>query len=191
MASMAQDTSPASADRRTGTSRGGALAYGVVVLAAAAVIGSAGGAGAAGLLTGRNVADNSLRSVDFHDGTVTAARFRDGSLTQADLGFDIRGDQGAPGRQGPQGPAGISAVTVRHGPLMPSGDLPTVINAFVQCESGEIALAGGVQLNAMDLNGRPVIENSHRVDETGWLTFIGTSGHHEEYTPWVVCARVS
>ena len=162
----------------------------VTLVVAAALIGGAGGAGAAGLLTGKNVKDDSLRSIDFGDNSIRAARFRDGSLTQSDVAFDVAGDPGAPGSQGPTGLSGIRAITVRTGPpLSRTGTGALLVTA--SCLPGEIALAGGAQLDSAPPGTQPYIFNSFPVGfggNSGWQVSIVTQAGSYTYTPWVVCA---
>jgi hypothetical protein len=175
---------------RTVTPRGRrSLAFGAAVLVAAALVGGAGGAGAAGLLTGKNIRDDSLRSADFRDSSVGAAKIRDGGLSRTDVGFDLTGDQGAPGDTGPSGLPGIRAITLRTGPPESSSTVGA-LNARASCLTGEGPLAGGAQLDAADPGTQTFIEWSTR-DGNGWRTFISATAGFKQYTPWVVCARVS
>src|SRR5690349_4208482 len=82
-------------------------------LAALAICSAAGGAGAASLIGSKNIADDSIRSVDIQDGTISDRDVRDGSLTTADFGDDApsgapgpAGPTGSPGPTGPDGPTG-------------------------------------------------------------------------------------
>jgi hypothetical protein len=153
------------------------------------VIGGAGGAGAAGLLTGRNIRDDSLRSVDFRDGSIGAAQIRDGSLTQADVGFDLTGDPGGLGDTGPAGLPGIRKITLRQAPPVSTSTVGA-LNAIASCVGGEIALAGGAQLDSADPGVHPSILWSSRSVSFTWRTFISAPGGSIQYTPWVVCAQV-
>lgn len=178
-----------SASTRTVRPRGSrSLAFGAAVLIAAAIVGGAGGAGAAGLLTGRNIRDDSLRSADFRDGSVGAAKVRIGGLSQTDVGFDLTGDQGPPGDTGPSGLPGIRAITVRSGPpVSRTGD----VLAVADCVSGEIALSGGAQLDAADPGVLPYILSSSRSSLGRWQSVISsTLIGLRSYTPWVVCAQL-
>jgi hypothetical protein len=179
---------PASA--RTVRPRGRrSLAVGAAVLTAAALIGGAGGAGAAGLLTGRNVRDDSLRSADFRNGSIGAARVHDGGLSPSDVGFDLTGDKGAPGDTGLPGLPGIRAITVRAGTPVSNSSVGA-LNADASCNSGEIALSGGARLDVADPGTRPFIEYSVLVAPATWHTFIATPAGFKQYTPWVVCAQI-
>jgi hypothetical protein len=166
------------------------LALGAAVLVAAAMVGGAGGAGAAGLLTGKNIRDDSLRSADFRDGSIGAAKIRDGGLSQTDVGFDLTGDQGAPGDPGPPGSPGIRSITYRTGAPQ-SSNTAGALDAVANCFTGEIALSGGAQLDAADPGTRPYILWSTRNVANGWRTFIAGPAGFKQYTPWVVCAKVS
>lgn len=167
----------------------------LLALGTAVLIGSLigiGGAGAVGLLTGKNIRDDSLRSRDFHDNSVRAARFRDGSLRQADVSFDLTGDPGPIGNPGPPGLPGIQSLTYRTGPIV-SDNAAGAITVTAACHEGEIAISGGAQRNAA-----PAGPDTTRIANIGeqalgsaWSTRIAKDpGAFAQYTPVVVCARV-
>lgn len=167
----------------------------LLVFAAAFLVGTltgAGGAGAAGLLTGKNVRDDSLRSRDFRDGSVTRVRFRDGTLRQADVSFDLSGDKGAPGDPGPAGPPGISALTYRTGPTV-SDTTRGSFGVTATCLDGEIALSGGARRDSTPADPATVLIADSGVNASGnaWTTRIAkTPGLFAQYTPVVICAQV-
>src|SRR4051794_12419126 len=76
-----------------------ALAAGATIL----VLGGAGGAVAAGQITGQDIKDDSIYSRDIHDGTLHSWDFSRQAMRSLK---GARGPQGAQGPQGPQGPAG-------------------------------------------------------------------------------------
>jgi hypothetical protein len=169
------------------------LAFGAAVLIGAAVLGGSGGAGAAGLLTGKNIRDDSLRSADFRDNTIGGVKVRNGGLSQSDVSFDLTGDQGVPGVEGNPGLPGIRAIRLRTGNPQSRTDLDA-ITAIANCGPGEITLSGGAQLDGADPGVLPYILSSGSVGLVTWTTNIGfatTSGGSATYTPWVVCALVS
>jgi len=161
----------------------------IAVVVAAALIGGAGGAGAARLLTGKDVANNSLRSADFRASSIGAVKFHAGTLTQADVGFDIAGEQGGPGIPGSTGFAGIRSIHMVGGAPV-SSDGGQFLTAPASCDTGEISLSGGAELLSAGQDARPSILYSHRVGTSGWITSISTSLAQVVYKPWVVCARV-
>jgi hypothetical protein len=181
----------ASAPVRTAGSRGRrSLAFGAAVLIGAAVIGGSGGAGAAGLLTGKNIRDDSLRAADFRDSSIGGGKVRDGGLSQGDLSFDLTGDQGVPGDQGPAGFPGIRLLRLRTGNPQSSRD-PGDLFADANCDAGETALSGGAQLDSADPGVLPYITSSRGVGLTSWRTIVSSpGGGNVQYTGWVVCALV-
>lgn len=164
------------------------LTFGAAVLVAAAVIGGSSGAGAAGLLTGKNIRDDSLRSADFRDGSIRAARVRDSGLSPNDVGFDLTGDQGPVGVDGLPGLPGIRRITYRTGNPVSSPN-SGVITAIANCAAGEIALSGGAQLDSVDPGVLPFIVSLSGAN-TSWRTDIAGPNGNKTYTPWVVCAEI-
>jgi hypothetical protein len=165
------------------------LGFGAAVLVGAAVIGASGGAGAAGLLTGKNVRDDSLRSADFRDGSISGSRVHDGGLSQKDVGFDLTGDQGAQGIDGLPGLPGIGKITYRTGEPKSSPDLG-LLTVVANCDAHELALSGGAQLDSADPGVLPYFVASSGAAVTSWRTDIIAPAGNKQYTPWVVCARV-
>jgi hypothetical protein len=181
---------PASSDHADAPRGRRSLAFGAAGLVAAILIGGAGGAGAAGLLTGKNIRDDSLRSADFRDNSIGAAKVRDGRLSQKDVGFDLTGDQGVPGVPGDVGFPGIRAITRRTDTPVSSSTVGA-LRATANCGVGQIALSGGAQLDAADPGVLPYILWSTRVGTSAWQTYISGPDGFKQYTPWVVCAQVS
>jgi hypothetical protein len=183
----------ATVHHRTGWSRR-SVAVTVAALLVATTAGGAGGAGASGLLTGKNIRNDSLRSIDFRNGSINATRIRDGSLTPADVAFDLAGPRGPRGGDGPRGFPGIRSITLRTGAQVSRTTAGTL---FLQasCNPGEIALSGGVQLDSLEPGIYPTITYSKR--STGsdsartWETRIDTPDGLKAYTPWVICAGIS
>lgn len=165
------------------------LTFGVAFLAVATLLGMAGGAGAAGLLTGQDIRDDSLRSADFRNGSIGAAKIRDGGLSPADVSFDLTGDRGPTGVQGPPGPAGIQRITYRTGPAVATSDVGA-FRAGAHCAAGEVVLSGGVQLDAAPAG--TYIMSSYGIGAGlgpfGWESYITAPAGFKQFTPWVVCA---
>jgi len=106
------------------------LAAGVAV---AALAGSS-GAVAAGMITGDDIKNNTVRSSDIMDGTLRSKDLREGLLGLIREGAQPgpqgeQGEPGAPGPAGPQGPAGptanvdaltarVAALEAQMGPLL-------------------------------------------------------------------------
>jgi hypothetical protein len=166
------------------------LAFGAAILVGS-LIGGAGGADAIGPLTGKHIRDDSLRSPDFHDNSIRAGRFHDGNLRQADVSFDLTGDQGPPGNPGPPGFPGVQALTYRTGATV-SDNAAGAITVTAFCMSGEVPLSGGARLDAAPVGPASVlILDTGVTGNGGWSTRIAKSpGDFAQYTPFVVCARV-
>jgi hypothetical protein len=79
--------------------------------AALVVCAAAGGAGAAGLIGSRDIANDSIRSVDLKDGTLAGRDVRDGSLSGSDFAQEL-----PVGEPGPTGPMGQPGPTGSPGP---------------------------------------------------------------------------
>ena len=94
----------------------------ILLLAALAALVLAGGAYAAGQITGRSIKDN----------TITGRDVKNRSLTAKDFRGSVRGPRGTRGPAGPTGPAG---------PQGPAG--PTVLGKLVRVESPELTVAPG------------------------------------------------
>src|SRR4051794_10041153 len=177
---------------RRRTRRSTALA--ALVLVAATILGGVGGARAAGLLIGEDIRNDSVRSIDFRDGSITVSRFRDRALTQADVTFDLIGPRGPTGLDGPRGFPGIRSITVRTGAPVSLSSAGTIFPEE-SCNVGEFALSGGATLDAVDSGVFPTITYSGRSSGTDsardWVTRIDTPGGSIQYTPWVICAGIS
>lgn len=113
----------------------------VVSLAVVGLLALAGGAGAASLVDGGDVKNNSLTGKDV----------RNRSLTQADFRGSVRGPRGPRGLQGPQGPVGPSAlgqiVSFEASATVPAG---TVDGVSVSCDSGQGVIGGAFRSTGAD-----------------------------------------
>ena len=89
----------------------------VLVAVVAIVLATAGSATAVGMITGRQIANNTITSADVRDGTLTTGDVRDRSL----LAKDFRPGQLPRGPSGPTGATGPSGVAGRTGATGPSG----------------------------------------------------------------------
>jgi len=86
----------------------------VAAVVVTAVLTSTISAGAAAvLITGAQIKDGTITTVDLADNAVTGDKVKNGSLTSSDFaaGTLLRGATGATGFQGPAGPAGLNGVT--------------------------------------------------------------------------------
>ncbi|GAA2115728.1 hypothetical protein [Nocardioides bigeumensis] len=181
-----------------------------LLLTGALVLGSSTGAGAAALITSKDVKDGSLAGRDVKNGSLTGADVRDGSLTQSEYTGSLvgpvgpqgpagpkgaQGAQGAPGAsgaagaQGPVGPTGAQGPAgVRNVVAVSSGDVtvPWQNTAFwgVNCPAGTKALSGGLSGPDGDL-----IETAPQDNGVGWWVGVYNSWPSSHtYRAWVVCA---
>jgi len=130
----------------------------VLVATAILVLGIAATAGAARLLTGKDIKNGSLTGADLRNGSLGAKEFSDSALDQ----LSVRGPAGP---NGPAGGAGPKGDTGPQGPKGEKGDPggvgPTVIRSdgitFVAssfasedapCAAGEHATGGGFNIGA-------------------------------------------
>ena len=110
----------------------------VLLVAAGLIVATSTTAGAAALITGQSVKNESLTGQDIRNGSIKGADVRDGSLTKDDIAGGLtgaqgpvgpqgpagakgekgdkgdKGEPGAPGQAGPQGPAGFGGLSLRH-----------------------------------------------------------------------------
>src|SRR5580765_1516833 len=109
----------------------------VIVLAAAGIIAlsASGGAVAGGLITSKQIKDNTITTQDIKNGTITAADLAPGTAVTGP-----QGPAGAAGAAGVAGAAGISGYQVVDGPstTIASGGSGS---ASVVCPSGKKVVA--------------------------------------------------
>jgi hypothetical protein len=114
----------------------------IVVTGIVAAIVAAGSAGAARLITGRQI----------KDGTITGRDVKNHSLRPVDFRGSVRGPAGpagAPGPQGPAGPAGSFSASSIHQAAGPSvvmgamGSGTEVQSSTANCPAGTVVIAGG------------------------------------------------
>ncbi|HJZ60657.1 MAG TPA: hypothetical protein VKD47_00740 [Miltoncostaeaceae bacterium] len=100
---------------------------GLVLGVVAVVIAAAGGATAAGLITGSQIKDGSITGIDVRNGSLTGADVADHSIKATDIA-GIKGIGGPVGPQGPQGakggngPRGVQGIQGIQGPVGLRGD---------------------------------------------------------------------
>ena len=97
-------------------------AVGLGLIVVGTVVG--GPAGAANLITGKQIKDGTVAGRDVANGSLTGADVRDGSLTRRDFGTLPQGPQGPGGPRGAtgaRGPAGPVGSTGAPGPTGPTG----------------------------------------------------------------------
>lgn len=182
------------------------LLVAVLLLAVPATV-----AGAAALITGKDVKDGSLRSADVKDRSLTGKDVKDGSLTRRDYTGPVEegptgptGPQGPPGPQGAEGLPGTTGATGAQGATGPTGPQGlagvrnvTVVSSApvsvtwqstvfwgVLCPAGTKALSGGISGADGD-----VLETAPQDNGVGWWVGVYNSWPQtHSYTAWVVCA---
>jgi hypothetical protein len=75
------------------------------------VLGVSGGVEAASLITGQQVKDDSVASIDIRNGSLSGRDVQDAGLGPDDYDRDITGDRGDDGSQGPPGFNGVHDLT--------------------------------------------------------------------------------
>ena len=174
-----------------------------------------GTAGAAVLVTGKQIKDGSVSGRDITNRSLTGDDVRDRSLTPLDFAGSVlgpagpagpqgqAGDTGERGGPGPSGPAGPAGPTGPAGPRAPSGvsgwEYRTVRRTLsggraarwqVDC-GGKKALGGGVATD-----GNPfftqVLETAPAGAATGWVVAVRNEDNvaHTAYA-WVICVSVN
>ncbi len=109
----------------------------VTVAAVSAALAASATAGAASLITGKQIKNNSVASVDIRNGSLTGADVRNSSLTGADVRNGslsdadlsakaraaLKGQAGSPGAPGPQGAPGAQGQKGDKGDAGPVGQI--------------------------------------------------------------------
>ncbi len=186
----------------------------VLLVAAGLVVASTTTAGAAALITGQSVKNESLTGQDIRNGSIKGADVRDGSLTKDDFSGGLtgaqgpvgpqgpagakgekgdkgdKGEPGAPGQAGPQGPAGFGGLTYVI------EDEPVAANSAIAwgalCPGGTKVTGGGVSSNAPA--GIVVRESAPQSNGQsigfGWWAEIRNNGNATTAYVWAICAPV-
>ena len=183
----------------------------VLLLAAGMVVASAATAGAADLLTGKDVKNESLTGRDVRNGTISGTDVKDGSLTKDDFSGTLAGPQGPQGPQGPEGPAGPKGATGAQGPIGLTGQTgqqgPPGISALeyvvvgnsvagsateywgAECPAGKKVLGGGV--SSTEPNFVTVRESAALDNGAGWwVGVLNSKVTAQNSYAWAVCATV-
>jgi hypothetical protein len=177
----------------------------VLLVAAGLIVASSTTAGAAALITGQNVKNESLTGRDIRNGSLKGADIRDGSLTKDDLLGDSfvgpqgpqgpkgdkgdQGEQGPGGPQGPQGPAGVSGLVYN---IVSNGVAKESSNGWeAPCPAGTRALGGGVSSTApaVTVVRESTFASTDQALGTGWYAYVSnTGGAGLTAYVWVACA---
>ncbi len=175
----------------------------VLGVAAALVVASTATAGAAQLITGKTIKNESITGRDV----------RNGSLTKADFSGNLAGPQGPEGPEGPRGPAGPKGPTGAagaegapgaqgpQGPQGPAGglnglqyvvigeDVPKTSSAAwsAPCPAGTKVLGGGV--SSFNPSVISIQESAPLNDGAGWAVQVHNGGGSTlGIFAWAVCA---
>jgi hypothetical protein len=185
----------------------------VALLAGVALVLASGtAAGAAALITGKQVQNGSLTGRDVRDASVRGADVKDGSLTPTDVLGGLAGPAGPAGPQGPAGPKGVNGpagavgLTGAQGPTGATGspgangtsglEYVTVGNSVAagarefwaaNCPAGKKAVGGGVSSTSPNKDVR-VVETAPLDNLAGWWVGVhNLNGTAKNSYAWAVC----
>jgi Collagen triple helix repeat (20 copies) len=173
------------------------IAAAIVALAASVVVGG-GYATATGLITGKQIANRSIKLVDIHPSAVRALRGQRGPQgPQGPRGFDgLPGANGLPGAQGPPGTNGTNGLNGGFDPAklqFITGPVLTVaagdIDGYtVACPAGTTVISGGYVL----ISGGAGITyaNLPAASRTGWTVIANNANNliDASLTGYAVCS---
>jgi hypothetical protein len=151
-----------------------------------ALVSFTGTAVASGLVTGRQVKDGSLRSVDLRTNRgVSGADVRDGTLSASKLSSL---PQGPAGVTGPAGPRGVDGLDNFDYEISPPVTVPASsdVDILVPCASGTVVGGGASSVGAIRME-----ESRPLADGSGWKVVV----YNETTTAvdafgWAVCVGV-
>ncbi|WP_209020738.1 hypothetical protein [Nocardioides sp. 1609] len=146
-----------------------------LVLLAALTVGTAGGATAGALITGRQVQDETLTGADIRDGSVRA-------VDLAPLPRGPRGPRGPSGPTGPQGPPGAAGPAGPPGPATggPEYRVGRIDVGANRTETWPVFCAGGKVIGGGVSSTLPaaarITESAPLDNGTGWSAGLHNSG---------------
>ena len=152
----------------------------VLLAAAALVVASSATAGAAALITGQSVKNESLTGLDIRNGTVKGADVKDGSLTKDDFTGTLAGPQGPRVRR--VRPASEPRVRRRRRERDPG----TTEFWGAECPAGKKVTGGGMSSDAPAL---VTVRESAALDNgAGWWVGVHNgNGVAKNSYVWAVC----
>lgn len=171
-----------------------ALGVGALGVALGVGLGVTGGAHAAGLITGKQIKDNTVTSADVRNGTITGADVRNFSLAPADFDGDVTGPQGPRGEQGVTGRPGLefAGYAVSPNTEVVKG---AVKLAVATCDPGLHAVAGGHYVpngGSLQLLDSAPAGNPTPQDGRAWVARVkNTSNATAGFIVWAICAEVN
>jgi len=178
----------------------------LVAALVALLVGGAGGATAARLLTGKSVKDESLSGRDIKDGSLGKREFAKGVLPTS-VQVPIAGGQGPAGPAGSSGTPGTSGapgangsnafgrLTYRKaGPF--DNDAGTLRSGAAQCPDGERAIGGGgwgdAENAGQTITASAPASSGGTVDPSRWQVWMSnTSNEDATFDVYVICAAAA
>lgn len=109
-------------------------------------LGVAGGAQAAGLVTGKQIKDGTVTTEDVRNETITTDEVEGSSITPVDIAGDVRGPKGPQGDLGVTGAPGLEVVDFAEAVLDLAPGASGVRTAT--CPPGLVAISGGPAVSA-------------------------------------------
>ncbi len=164
----------------------------LVVGAVGIVLGVAGGAQAAGMITGEQIKNGTVTSADVRNSTITTTDIRPFGLTPADYDGDVRGPQGARGEQGVAGAPGFRVAEFATSALV--GVSPGAVSSnSATCRPPTIAVGGGMYAPNGDtlqlLDSAPL--GPLPADQPTWVARVKNPAKTAAaYVVWAICAEV-
>ena len=172
----------------------------VLLLAAVVLALSTTAAGAAGMITGKQIKNGSLTGKDMHDSSLSGVDVRDGSLTAADFAGSLAGQPGPQGPRGAQGPTGPTGPAGPAGPAGPTGatflsyqtvhaSVDSGKQALLQvpCPAGSRATGGGVSASLNYV--LRTYQSAPLIDGSQWVIQVKNDSSHNDLDVygWAVC----
>jgi hypothetical protein len=174
------------------------------IIAAIGVLACAGTATAKSLITGAQIANGTISSldlanrgvkgIDIQKGTLVKAHFKAGQLPAGAQGQ--QGPQGPQGEKGPQGAPGLAGREIVTASSVTSSSATKYL--LLACPAGKVALGGGGQVvyPAGNWAGSQVALSSSLPNGTGWIVRALEAGPVAAPGTWqlegyVVCAAVA
>jgi hypothetical protein len=155
----------------------------VVAAAVVASVSFAGTAVASGLVTGRQIKDGSLRSVDLRTNrAVSGADVKDGSLTASKLSSLPPGPKGAKGTRGSPGVDGLDnfSYAISDAITIPASSDAEIV---VPCASGTVVGGGASSVGTIRMEA-----SSPLSDGLGWKVLVyNEQGTALDAFGWAVC----
>ncbi len=142
-----------------------------------------------------------VTSVKIRGDAVTSGKVKNRSLKAIDfklgqLPAGAAGAKGDKGDKGDKGEAGITAVVVRRSPELTTAG-PGTLSRLATCQSGEVALGGGVgradgiTSSALTVRSSLPSSNVAGATPTAWKAVMTYQNAGETLVVYVVCAKIA